>query len=210
MKINKPLITLLLLAAGSISYAKAQLSTFHDPISFKLKNGMNIIIAENTGTSKVYSTFAADDTDAEQITPTQTIINVMLNEIALNTHSGISFNDKGGNLNNSIAGFENALLELSSCIINADLNKDLFEKAKSAVLKSVHDRLKYYPSTMTENSVEAITLEEVKAHFHNKYQPAKASLTIAGNITPSEAKNVAKKAFGSWKGNQVESSSISR
>lgn len=210
MKIKRALIACFLIAIGQLSIANAQTSTLHDPVSFKLRNGMNIIVAENTGTPKVYSSFTLEDVLTEESPVTQTVLTMMLNDIALDTQAGISFNDKGGNLANSIAGFENALLALSSTVTNADLTEQLLEKTKIALLESVNRRLKFYPATVTAARIEATTLEEIKTCYANNYQPAKACLTIAGNITPAEAKLIAKKAFGEWKENQVANTTTSR
>ena len=55
-----------------------------------------------------------------------------------------------------------------------------------------------HPSTGTEDSVSAITRDEVAAHFAAGYGPAQATLILAGDITPDEAFEKAERYFGDW------------
>jgi len=211
MKTKRALIACFLIAIGQVSIASAQTSTLHQPVSFKLRNGMSVIVAENTGTPKVYSSFTLEDGTTEAPAPvTHTILTMMLNDIALDTQAGISFNEKGGNIANSIAGFDNALLALYTTVTNADLTEVLFEKTKASLLESVNKRLKYYPSTVTEANIQLTTLNDIKTCYASSYQPSKACLTIAGNITPAEARILVKKAFEEWKETTVDNTTTSR
>ncbi|WP_448635126.1 insulinase family protein [Pedobacter panaciterrae] len=57
---------------------------------------------------------------------------------------------------------------------------------------------RYYPETITEASLQAITLNDIKAFYSKNIIPSNAYLTIVGNISVSEAKALAKKSFGEW------------
>lgn len=67
----KTLRNLLLIVIGLFAgqFAKAQ-GTMKDPVSFTLKNGLTVIVAENTGISKVYTSFKIEDESAADTTQT--------------------------------------------------------------------------------------------------------------------------------------------
>jgi predicted Zn-dependent peptidase len=211
MKTKNLFVASVFMIIGTISYVNAQSAAFHDPISFKLKNGMNIIIAENTRTPKVYSNFSIENAEAWKSAPIEELLlTEMLNKTATESQAGISFSEKGGNLATSIAGFENSLELLSETVKNANLGIELFSMAKSTLKESLKKHLKYYSDNVNESTIETVSLNDVMEFYAHYYQPSKATLTIAGNITPAEAKILVKKAFGSWKENQETNSTISR
>lgn len=55
-----------------------------------------------------------------------------------------------------------------------------------------------YGEFTTEESVSAITLDDVKEFYNQYYFPNKAYLIIVGDITTSEARSQAEKYFGDW------------
>lgn len=55
-----------------------------------------------------------------------------------------------------------------------------------------------YGEFTTEESVESITLDDVKEYYQNYYFPNEAYLIIVGDITRDEAEAQAKKYFGKW------------
>lgn len=56
-----------------------------------------------------------------------------------------------------------------------------------------------YGEFTTEESVEAITLDDVREFYNNYYFPNKTYLIVVGDITTAEAKSQATKYFGNWK-----------
>lgn len=53
---------------------------------------------------------------------------------------------------------------------------------------------------VSEQSVKAISLEDVKAAYSKYVTPSRGYLTFVGDITPAAARALATKAFGDWKG----------
>jgi zinc protease len=63
-----------------------------------------------------------------------------------------------------------------------------------------------YPSSGTEESLKAITGEDVAHFWEGHYHPSNAALVVSGNIKEAELKALAEKAFGAWKPGTVAAS----
>lgn len=77
------------------------------------------------------------------------------------------------------------------------------EKSVSAVSARVTSALAFgrnHPSGeyLTENSINNVTLDDVKANYRTYFVPANAYLVITGDVNVKDAKKMAKKLFGSW------------
>jgi zinc protease len=84
-------------------------------------------------------------------------------------------------------------------IINLRLNMD----RTSGIAGVVYPRLLYttehpYGRTPTAESMSAITREDVVSFYNAFYQPSRAIITVAGDITPAEAKAKVEKALAAW------------
>lgn len=179
---------ILIISVLSIQFASAQSTSMKEPVSFKLKNGLTIIVAENEGSKKIYAGFTADEEPAESSKAgVQDVFNVMMN-----------FSDKGGNIAANMSDFAATLMMFSKSIKEPVLNQTSFETALAKVIASVNARDRYYPETITETSLNAITLNDIKAFYSKNIIPSNTYLTIAGNISASDAKALAKKSFGEW------------
>ena len=82
------------------------------------------------------------------------------------------------------------------------------EKSASAIAARVNNALSYGKQTAlgeftTEESVKALTLEDVKTAYKNYITPSRAYLTFVGDITPEAAKALTIKAFGNWTGKKL-------
>ena len=56
------------------------------------------------------------------------------------------------------------------------------------------------PLEGSEESVSAITRDDIERFYHARYRPGNVTLVIAGDIGPDEAEKVALDAFGEWRG----------
>jgi len=79
------------------------------------------------------------------------------------------------------------------------------EKSAKAISSRVVNALTYginHPSGefTTEASINSITLNDVKAIYQKYITPSRGYLTFVGDIKPADAKALAEKAFGDWKG----------
>lgn len=85
----------------------------------------------------------------------------------------------------------------------------LSEKNAKAIAARVTSALLYGTSNPkgefeTAETVNALTLNDVDAAYKKYITPARGYLTFVGDIKPEDAKAIAEKAFGSWKGNNLQ------
>jgi zinc protease len=84
-------------------------------------------------------------------------------------------------------------------IINLRLNMD----RTSGIAGAVYPKLLYttahpYGRTPTEASYAAITRDDVVAFHKAFFQPSRAVIVVAGDITPADARKKVEKAFAAW------------
>ena len=60
-----------------------------------------------------------------------------------------------------------------------------------------------YGERATEETVENITVQDVKNYYNNYYKPNESYLVLVGDITEEEAKSLTQKYFGSWQKGEV-------
>ena len=83
-----------------------------------------------------------------------------------------------------------------------------------AVIGQFFDQLIYsdHPyGTITDgnlNSVQSISREDVQEFFNDNYHPSKAVISIVGDFDMEAMKESVKNYFGSWKGEETESTSV--
>lgn len=137
----------------------------------------------------------------------------------------------GASLNSSASGIAGASLTkhkdklmeiLADVALHPSFPEEEFEKLKKqtlsglainktdpgAIASNVTQVLRYgkdhpYGELTTEESVNNITLEDAKAFYRTYFQPSRAYFVVIGDITPKEAKKMAKKYFKNWKGTAV-------
>lgn len=110
---------------------------------------------------------------------------------------------------------------MADVALNPAFPEDEFEKLKKqtisglesqkeepdAIASNVYNALLYgkdhpYGELTTVETVENVTLEDIKTYYSNNWIPNKGYLAIVGDIKAKEARNLAKKYFGDWaKGN---------
>ena len=82
------------------------------------------------------------------------------------------------------------------------------ERSAKAISQRVVNALAYgtkHPNGefATEQSINSITLDDVKATYKKYITPSRGYLTFVGDIKPEAAKALATKAFGDWKGSPL-------
>ena len=83
------------------------------------------------------------------------------------------------------------------------------EKSASAISARVLGALSFGKTSAkgefeTEETIKALNVEDIKKAYKESITPSRSYLTFVGDITPDQAKQLAEKAFGSWKGVKLE------
>ncbi|MBW2960367.1 insulinase family protein [Mesonia aestuariivivens] len=78
------------------------------------------------------------------------------------------------------------------------------EKSASYIVGNVSDELAYgknhpYGEFETEETVNKVTLNDVKAYYNNFISPKNAYLVVVGDVNDSDVKKLTKKYLGNWK-----------
>jgi predicted Zn-dependent peptidase len=179
----------------SVQFSNAQ-SVMKDPVSQQLKNGMTIIVAENSATSKVFAnlSFEGKAYDASKAV-VQEVLNTIFTQQLPKVNAGLSYTDKGMNMAVPAAGFEQAITDLYAYVTAPGFNDQAIANAKAAVVAHLTAQDKYYPANVTVAAVESINLNVVNAYYTEISNPATTYLTVAGNIKPAAVKAFAKRGF---------------
>jgi predicted Zn-dependent peptidase len=132
--------------------------------------------------------------------------------------ANMNFSSRGASANTLSKYFPRILELMAKGALNPDLNQEQFatekertlenlksgEKDVSSNARRISSALTYgkdhpYGEFTTKESVEGLSLEDVKEFYNNYYVPQNAYLVIIGDVKPSEVKKLVKKNFGSWK-----------
>ncbi|MCM8570925.1 insulinase family protein [Gramella jeungdoensis] len=78
------------------------------------------------------------------------------------------------------------------------------EKSASYIASNISSALAYgkdhpYGEFETEESVNSVSLEDIRNYYNTYISPANAYLVVVGDVTASEVKKLAKEHFGDWK-----------
>jgi zinc protease len=131
----------------------------------------------------------------------------------------VSVGASGGSVSSLTRYFDDAFLLMAEALRNPSFPQASFEKLKSLTLTGlkseernakaisgrVVDAISYGVDNpmgefVSEQTVNSITLPDVKAAYSQYVTPSRGYLTFVGDITPAAAKALATKAFGDWKG----------
>ncbi|MFD2583713.1 hypothetical protein ACFSR6_14530 [Pedobacter vanadiisoli] len=189
--------TIAFAALSILSVYSAKAQNFKEPVGYKLKNGMNIIISENDKSPKAYSSFTLDaKAFNDKKDGIVELLNAVLNE-NVGKNANISFQDNSGKLATANADLEKDLIKMASLIQNATIDQKTFNIAKAKLIASIKLQDYDFDQTVNENSINALTLADVQ-DFYNQISPEKTFLTVAGDVELNNAKASVKKAFGNW------------
>lgn len=178
----------------STQIATAQSGAMKAPVSFKLKNGLTVIIAENQNAKKVYASLSGESTVAENVNPAaQEVLHQMLGK-----NEGIRFDGKGAHISTVATDFDNTLTALSKSIQPALLTQSAFDAAKAATIAKFEAKAQNYTAEFSAENLAALTFNDVKVYYAAKANPANAYLTIAGDVKVDDIKTIVKKIFGNW------------
>jgi len=204
-----------------------------DPVTYKLANGITVLVVENHKVPKVNADYFID---AGPITEgnkagVMELMGGMLSE-GTAKRSKAAFDEAvdrmGANVGLSSGGgsasaltryFDSAFMLMAEGLQLPKFTQASFEKLKQqkltamkaeeksakAIAARVTNALLYGANNPkgefeTEQTVSGLTLADINAVYKKYITPSRGYLTFVGDIKPEQAKALAEKAFGNWKG----------
>jgi zinc protease len=153
---------------------------------------------------------------------TRTMTKAQFDEAIDQMGADISMGSTGGTVSALTRYFDKTFGLMAEALKEPALNQESFDKIKSqtltaikaneknaqAIAGNVISALSYgpdhpYGEFATEVSVNRIALDDIKKAYAKYITPSRGYLTFVGDIKPEQAKALAEKAFGSWKGNPL-------
>ncbi|MBN9298385.1 MAG: insulinase family protein [Filimonas sp.] len=133
--------------------------------------------------------------------------------------ASVDLNSLGGTASALTRYFDKSFMLMAEALKSPSFQQESFDKLKSQMItglksterntKAIAGRVtaalvfgKNHPNGefSTEESVSALKLDDVKNAYAKYITTSRAFLTFVGDITPEQAKALAEKAFGTWKG----------
>lgn len=214
----------------------APVITIKDPVTYKLANGIMLLVVEDHKLPKVSASLFID---AGPITEgkkagvmsimgqmlnegTKTMTKAEFDEAVDRIGANVSISSSGGSASSLTRYFNDAFKLMADGLKNPSMPQESFDKIKSqtitgiksdaknvkAVSGRVINALSYginhpYGEFVTEESINNLTLADVKTAYSKYVTPSRSYLTIIGDIKPLEAKKLAESLLGSWKGSTL-------
>ena len=203
------------------------------PVTYKLGNGITVLVVEDHHLPKVTATYFIDQGPITEGAKAGAF-DMMGNMLSEGTTSkpkaqfdeavdqmGADVNLSGSSATASALTryFDKAFMLMADALRHPAFPQESFEKIKSQTLtglkaneknaKAISARVvnalafgTSHPSGEfeTEESINALTLDDIKKTYQQYVTPSRGYLTFVGDIKPLEAKALAQKAFGDWKG----------
>ncbi len=154
---------------------------------------------------------------------TKTLSKIQFDEATDMIGADVNLSSGGGSASGLTRYFEKAFMLMADALKNPAFPQASFEKIKTqtitglksndkntaAIAGRVSMALNYGKQTAlgeftTEESVKALTLDDVKEAYKNYITPSRSYLTFVGDITPLLAKALTTKAFENWTGKKLD------
>ena len=202
------------------------------PNMFSLKNGLKVIIVENSKLPRAYANLDIDNyPDYEgDIKGVASLVSSLMGN-GTTTQSKDDYNEEidymGASLSLSAGGgfasslkryFPRVLEMMSDGLKNPVFTLEDFEKEKNILIDGIKSSQNSVPDIAsivggklffgsnhpfgefaTEESVNNISLKDVKKYYETYAKPNNAYLTIVGDVNYEELKPLVEKLFGDWK-----------
>ena len=187
-------LSILLIALFSFNAAMAQ-SIMKAPVRYKLKNGVTLIVAQNVGSGKIFSRLTIENQAQENETLYAQILENYMNKraekfneflTATTSSSKITMNYNEANTATNVANFEDAFNFVSKSFLNQDIAKQAFDEMKDLYAGKQDD-------------LKSVTMKDLQAYYNKNFKAEDTYITIAGDITPLQAREIAAKAFANSK-----------
>lgn len=137
--------------------------------------------------------------------------------LGINIGAGISGEEGSISFVSSTKNFEPALAILADMMLNSIFPADALERLRGRTLvnltqqrdqpavissqvfaKILYSEAHPYGQRTTEASVKAVTRDDVVAFSKAYFQPARAIITVVGDVTPAKAKAAVEKGLAAW------------
>jgi len=202
------------------------------PKMFSLKNGLKVIIVENSKLPRAYANLDIDNYPDYQgdIKGVASLVSSLMGN-GTTTQSKDDYNEEidymGASLSLSAGGgfasslkryFPRVLEMMSDGLKNPVFTVEDFEKEKNILIDGIKSSQNSVPDMAsilggklffgsnhpfgefaTEESVNNISLKDVKKYYDSYAKPNNAYLTIVGDVNYEEIKSLVEKLFGDWK-----------
>ncbi|WP_298245994.1 pitrilysin family protein [uncultured Christiangramia sp.] len=212
-----------------------------EPETFKLDNGMQVMIVENNKLPRVAMSLRFDNAPhAEGAkagvsgltgdligTGTKNMSKDEFNEKVDFLGARLNFYAGGANANTLSKYFPDVLALMADGIINPEFTQEEFDKSKARTIdglkssekdvsynaRRVRSALAYgkdhpYGEFSTEETVNAVKLEDVKSYYKTWFSPKNAYLVVVGDVDEDDVKDLVKKNFSSWTGKATPEAKI--
>ena len=207
-----------------------------EPVTYKLSNGITVLVVENHKLPKVSASYFIDYGPVTEGNKAgeMGIMGSMLEEGTTKMNKAafdeavdqmgadVNLGESGGSASALTRYFDNAFMLMSDALLHPSFPQESFDKIKSLSLTSLKSNEKSakaistrvvsalnfgvdHPSGEfeTEETINNITLDDIKKIYAKYITPSHGFLTFVGDIKPEHAKELAEKAFGTWKGNSI-------
>ncbi len=211
----------------------APVISFGSPVTYKLSNGITVLVVEDHRLPKVTATYFIDQgpvTEGVKAGAFDMMGNMLSEGTTSKTKAqfdeavdqmGADVNLSGSRSSASTLTryFDKAFMLMADALRHPSFPQESFDKIKSQTLtglkaneknaKAISARVvnalafgTAHPNGEfeTEESVNALTLDDIKKDYEKYVTPSRGYLTFVGDIKPLQAKALAEKAFGDWKG----------
>ena len=206
------------------------------PVSYKLSNGITVLVVEDHHLPKVTATYFIDQGPITEGAKAGAfdMMGSMLSE-GTTTKTKAQFDEAVDQIgadveisgSRSVASaltryFSQAFMLMADALQHPSFPQASFEKLQSqaitglksneksakAISARVVNALAFGPTHPngefeTEESINALTLDDIKKAYKDYVTPSRGYLTFVGDIKPLEAKALAEKAFAKWQGTQL-------
>lgn len=207
-----------------------------NPVTYKLSNGITLLIVENHKVPTVTASYTIDQGPVKEgdKAGVMDLMGGMLSEGTQKMNkeqffnaieedgSNLSLGSNGGTISALDRYFDKGLMLLAQALQQPALGQAAFDKLKQQALMSIEANEKSVGTISsnvtgallfgknsalgefeTKKTIDNISLNDVKNRYQKYISPSRGYLTIVGDIKPEDAKKLAEKYFGNWKGANI-------
>lgn len=211
----------------------APVLSIKDPVTYKLPNGITVLVVEDHRLPKVSASLVIDAGPIKEGVKagvvnlmgamlnegTKTMPKAVFDEAVEKMGADVSLGASGGSASALTRYFNNAFTLMGQALKQPAFTQESFDKLKTQEITSLEGEAKSAPAIAnritnaltygknhpdgefeTEDGIKKLTLQDVKAYYAKYITPSRSYLTFVGDIKPADAKALATKVFGSWKG----------